>query len=506
MRMRQIGSTLGVMTVTLRDLLHAPELGLAPLVVAHSVTNSDLVPVDWVHHSDLGDPTPFVAENQVLLITRPRRVHTAAEYDGYVERLAKVGVVAVGFGVGVFSAATPPELIAACQEHELRLFEVPFATPFIAVSRFVAGRQAQLAQARDAQTLSALNGLSSAALRKNAVPSLLGELAKRVHSDVLLTDNQGTVTATAGNPPSPELELRISTEANRLGSRGQRATSSLVDSGAYVSLQTVGPGEGMRGILVVVGPSPPSASDHAVATSAVALLALLLAHKRSSRTGHIQLRARALELLLEGHTEITHRVLTSVGEELPKEPIVVATFIGSTPANSHPWSTAFIAEHDDFQVAILAADAPTRKQALSLRVDHPGIGLSMPSSYAQLPMALNQALMAQRGTNDDEPVRQWSHQRYAGLEWIHQLPQAQQQARATMAPLLGRDCTELLESLRVWLGATGAWDAAARELGIHRHTLRRRINTAETMLGRDLSQMNARTEIWLALQTLEVTS
>ncbi|UJH71396.1 PucR family transcriptional regulator ligand-binding domain-containing protein [Ornithinimicrobium sp. INDO-MA30-4] len=263
-------------SVTLRDLLHASELRLVPLVSAHSAIDGDQAPVDWVHHSDLADPTPFVARNQVLLITRPRKIRTAQEYDVYVERLARVGVVALGFGVKVFSDETPPALIAACHRHQLRLFEVPFATPFIAVSRFVARKQAQLAQARDAQTLSALNGLSSAALRPDGVRSLLRELAKRLNGDVLLTDVLGTVTASAGTAVVPEIAERVRGEAHRLGSRGQRATSSFGTDEVYASLQTVGPGEGLRGILVVLTQRPVSPSDHAVATSAVALLALLL--------------------------------------------------------------------------------------------------------------------------------------------------------------------------------------------------------------------------------------
>jgi len=41
--------------------------------------------------------------------------------------------------------------------------------------------------------------------------------------------------------------------------------------------------------------------------------------------------------------------------------------------------------------------------------------------------------------------------------------------------------------------------AAARALGIHRHTLRNRITAIERLLGIDLDDVSARTELWLAL-------
>ncbi|MGO4276372.1 helix-turn-helix domain-containing protein, partial [Paenibacillus sp. TAF58] len=45
----------------------------------------------------------------------------------------------------------------------------------------------------------------------------------------------------------------------------------------------------------------------------------------------------------------------------------------------------------------------------------------------------------------------------------------------------------------------GTFDSAARELGIHRHTLRARVAEAERLLGRDLSSFHARADLWAAL-------
>ena len=71
-----------------------------------------------------------------------------------------------------------------------------------------------------------------------------------------------------------------------------------------------------------------------------------------------------------------------------------------------------------------------------------------------------------------------------------------------LAPLLTPEGGVLLESARIWLRCNGAWEPAARELGVHRHTLRNRMTAVERALGVDLDDVDARTELWLALSLL----
>ncbi|MEO3977349.1 PucR family transcriptional regulator [Streptomyces sp. CAU 1734] len=60
---------------------------------------------------------------------------------------------------------------------------------------------------------------------------------------------------------------------------------------------------------------------------------------------------------------------------------------------------------------------------------------------------------------------------------------------------------DLVASLRAWLSRHGQWDAAAAELGVHRHTLRYRMRRVEEILGRSLDDADVRMELWLALKT-----
>ncbi|KDN76220.1 PucR family transcriptional regulator [Streptomyces olindensis] len=76
-------------------------------------------------------------------------------------------------------------------------------------------------------------------------------------------------------------------------------------------------------------------------------------------------------------------------------------------------------------------------------------------------------------------------------------------ADGMLRPLYEHDATgrgDLVASLRAWLSKHGQWDAAAADLGVHRHTLRYRMRRVEEILGRSLDDPDARMELWLALK------
>lgn len=80
-------------------------------------------------------------------------------------------------------------------------------------------------------------------------------------------------------------------------------------------------------------------------------------------------------------------------------------------------------------------------------------------------------------------------------------------ADGLLRPLYEHDATgrgDLVASLRAWLSRHGQWDAAAADLGVHRHTLRYRMRRVEEILGRSLDDPDVRMELWLALKATSV--
>ncbi|MGB3376109.1 MAG: PucR family transcriptional regulator ligand-binding domain-containing protein, partial [Microbacterium sp.] len=140
---------------TLRMLLNHAELRLS-LVTAETELAPDAMDrrvldreVQWVHNSDLVDPTPFLSDGLLLLTTGSQLgEHDEKAAADYVARLVRRGVLALGFGSGVHRQGVPEELIAACTEVGLALFEVPYDIPFLAIARVHAGAIAAHAYAR----------------------------------------------------------------------------------------------------------------------------------------------------------------------------------------------------------------------------------------------------------------------------------------------------------------------------------------------------------------------
>ena len=65
---------------------------------------------------------------------------------------------------------------------------------------------------------------------------------------------------------------------------------------------------------------------------------------------------------------------------------------------------------------------------------------------------------------------------------------------------------ELMRSLEAFIECNGQWEAAARRLYCHRHTLRYRIRKIEELTGRDLTSARDRIEFWLALRGRELVT
>ena len=68
----------------------------------------------------------------------------------------------------------------------------------------------------------------------------------------------------------------------------------------------------------------------------------------------------------------------------------------------------------------------------------------------------------------------------------------------------GGNGEELLRSLEAFLEYHGNWEAAARALFCHRHTLRYRMSRVEELTGRRMDRVENRIEFWLALRGREL--
>lgn len=74
-------------------------------------------------------------------------------------------------------------------------------------------------------------------------------------------------------------------------------------------------------------------------------------------------------------------------------------------------------------------------------------------------------------------------------------------ARALLEPLSRHHRADLVGAVAAYLRHRGHWEAASRELDVHRNTLRARIARAEALLGASLEDPDLASRVWLALRS-----
>lgn len=160
----------------------------------------------------------------------------------------------------------------------------------------------------------------------------------------------------------------------------------------------------------------------------------------------------------------------------------------------------------EYAAALEAARAATvREQAAAGDEDELVVGLSAPAgpiaaagAYKQAEQALSVARRRGRVFVEHEQLAAGSVLPLLADDAVRAF------ADGLLRPLYEHDATgrgDLVASLRAWLSRHGQWDAAAADLGVHRHTLRYRMRRVEEILGRSLDDPDVRMELWLALKT-----
>lgn len=468
-------------------------------------------PVRWVHSSDLADPTPFLSDGQVLLTTGTQfQGPDATSAADYVQRLTARGVAGLGFGTEVVRDGIPPELAAACREAGLPLFEVPYRTPFLAVARANAEAIAAEAFARRTWALSAQRAIALAALRPDGLGATLAELARQLGTWVGLYDAAGELTRE--HPPGDldaESARAVSDEVAAVLRRGARAASALRIAGRPFTLQTLGRGGHLRGVIAIAA-GELDQEGRGVVTAVIAMAGLAFEQHQGLSRARGALRAGLVQSLLTDDPALARRIARDAWGPLPSAPIVVA-LTDAVVARSDGLAELlelraeerhgglFFGRSDDGVVVVLPAN---ERHALDEAAERFGarIGVSDPTGYDRFAAALEQARVARdRGV---EPVTTFDAVAASGV--LSALgPDAPSLAAAELAPLTAHDAVEgsrLVETLRAWLDHDCSHEATAQALGVHRHTVRTRLALAERLLGRDLGSFATRAELWAALR------
>ncbi|MFG3403917.1 PucR family transcriptional regulator [Streptomyces sp. NPDC048142] len=492
--------------------------------------------VRWAHASELADPVPYMDGGELLLVTATNLdAENAEAMRRYVRRLAGAGVAGVGFGVGVNYEDIPAALVDAAEEAGLPLLEVPRRTPFLAISKAVSAAIAADQYRAVTAGFEAQRELTRAALAGDGPVDLLARLAAHIDGWAALYDTSGAVLAAAPDWAARRA-ARLTPDVERLRDRPAPASVVVGDSEDRVELQSLGTGRRARGALAVgTGAALGTAERYAV-HSAVALLTLTTARSRSLQGAEQRLGAAVLRMLLAGQSDHARAVAGDLYGGLLDAPFRLLIAEASAPAGPELLTETMEAAAartgemlllvpEGERVVVLAADGgaavaacASYAEAQDDRAPREGgtedsdvvVGLSAPSgpiavsaAYKQAEQALAVARRRGRALVEHEELAAGSVLPLLADDAVRAF------ADGMLRPLYEHDAKgrgDLVASLRAWLSRHGQWDAAAADLGVHRHTLRYRMRRVEEILGRSLDDPDVRMELWLALKTTEAAT
>jgi purine catabolism regulator len=527
--------TLSKMSITIRDLLELPGLGLKVVAGGNGLDR----PIRSAHTSELQDPTPWLSGGELLLTTGMALKGSAALQRSYIRRLVAADLAGLGFGVGFGFDTIPPPIARAAERDGFPVLEVPYPVPFIAIAEAVSSSLAE-DRVRDASMSVDVHERLAFLVSDGAGPAdVLDEMTGLAGGWAILYDLRGDVRARADSPGSPvpdAASIWSSLPPSLLAKGGPQTVADTGPEGTRVALAVVA-GKRNEGVLVFGKAERIGPRDRIVVHHGVTVLGLLL----TSRRAVIQAERRVAGDILN---EAWAGRLT--GPDLERRLDLVG-FPAGTPV------TVLVVEPSEiFDAAVLEEIAvevdsslggrartvrtTVSRERITALVNHPdpvglarslaedlrslppfeggeaGFGLRVGVGSTALPAAVRDsylaALFALRASSSDAPVASPEDLgSYGFLLGSQPRPVLEGFVRSVLGPVMDRDrerSSDLLPSLRAFVQEGGRWEPGAESLGVHRHTLRYRVHQAEDLLGRDLSRPENQFEIWLALKAAEV--
>jgi purine catabolism regulator len=440
------------------------------------------VELTGVHVSELEDPTVFLDGGELLLTVGMQLAGRdgagrAEAARAYVARLVAGRVAALGLGLGSGHSMVPDELRTACAEAGLPLLTVPRESPFLAVSR----AYWELVRRGGEAELTALLGLqvalTRAASRDDAEPAIVRELAHALGTWVAYLPGDGRAASCAGADGATAAlldDLRREAAALRAAGRGATATVQLAAGPA--ALYPVEPGVGAY-LAVGRGGQLAPAERHLFLTAST-----LLAHRAAGLRRAEEERARGdgmlVALVLSGHDDAARLLAGQMGAALPESVFLAVLVPGQ---GRYRLRTGALATEDGgLQHVLLAADAPRPSLPDGA---HGAWGGPVPlrrvrEIAAQVAEAAGHApagTVVRVGHGLELPADEW-------------------------AEALAGAGGELLPTVRAYLKHRGHWEATARELGVHRNSVRHRMARVGELLGVDVDDPDVAAHLWLALR------
>lgn len=518
--------------LNLQALLDDPALELTLLVAGRG---SGLVrdgvdrEVLWLHNTELPDPSPYIRTGELVLTNGLwRDTVTAAAFVDALGRARAAGLI---FGLTDQTPEVPRDLVDACAATDLPLAAVSTTVPFTAITQ-AAARIQELAR-HDALTALVRRGnaLATSIARGGGAAGVLDVLRRDHDLPLLVVDrmgrrlagtvvrdhadlNKAAAEALSRRPPPLEVDLPD----------GARASVFLVE-GAMSDIDA--------GVFCLKPLAELTAVERDAIGQAARFLSLEVTKQQALQAIESRFSSELLEMILSGATraaDVRDR-LRAFGIDPSASMAVITLVVGEGPVRP-PGSTDVVEGFfgDRAVPAVVVAGsrdtvvvfpwsgsvqgvvdlAHQLVQSMAARYpDDPtvvGIGAPAPDSTALREPLIGSREVCQvlRRLGSGSRVGTFAdigtHRMLLGL---HDRGVLRRFADDILGPLRAHDNqngTDLEQTLRTFLAHDGHWSTSSAALFVHVNTLRNRIARISELTGRDVTRLEDRVDLFLAVE------
>src|SRR5215216_2708560 len=469
--------------LTVQDIAELPELGLAVAAGSDGLNNE----VSWLHVSELTDPTQFLEGGEFLLTTGLGVADMGTTQRAYVRRLAKHGLAGLGFGIGFGFAEVPAPIVEEANKLSFPVISVPYEVPFVAITKAAVTHLANEQLEHLTRALVVHERLADSVLEGRGLQALLAIVCNHLDCSLALVDDHGRVVAERHGRKrlafDDALELPVM-------AGGQLATLKAARAGeAFTEYDRLVLHHGQTALAFELS------RRRAVGAAELRLAGDLLEDLEDNRLDEREAARRMAAFGLEADRDYaallavprnglsTERLREEVAEELERHNVQYLS-----------------AARRDRAAFLVSADSEREVLALARSVaqaePHARVAVGRPARGSALGRSLVEARAALDAANGDVA----SYRDLGSLELLLSLPDAALEAFVDRVLGPAAENTSLVGSLTALLDTGCRWSDAAEHLGVHRHTLRYRMDRLREQTGRHPDDPEQRMELWLAVK------
>ena len=453
--------------------------------------------VSAVHISELPDPTGYLAGGELLLSTGLALPLSRLGCDRYVSRLVAAGVSALALGLGPVHDDVPPVLARACAGHGLPLLVVPAPTPFLRVTTAFWKAASRSSEQRLRDVVAAQQAVVDAAASADPEVAVLRTISRSLGGWAASFRPGGDLGQVVPRRFTGQASV-VRDELQRLEGAGVHSAASMSTGSSTVVVYPLAVKERVVGHLAVGTTGPLDQPRRRLVLTAVAILSLEAVRLARADTAADEAERCVGLLVDQGSVSAARELAAAVAVPVPGARLRVLGVEGDDPR-------AIIEAARRWCPSVIAVRSGARSAWLLVPQDHPPADTLARTLSRAAPRSV--AVMSETTpVTAVGPVRARTVAALARLAPGTRLLEPADAggydhvAVQRLGAGLDRLDDTLVGALAGYLRHRGQWESAARDLGVHRNTLRHRIRRCEAALDVDLADPDTASELWLLLR------